>query len=614
VAAAVVTVLVVASTPAGARDGSYGPSGTFVVDPFLADGFLDQAEFRCPKPDSLPPPPKRPKALKDAQGALKKIAGAKALRAFGKSRADHKADAIPASVMTALATGRPAAALAASLSGAELEPKQPRHLVNAAVILIGYGKLEQADGLLAAAGKVGGSGAALGMTAPQQLAAAKAELDVGTGHFSAAETIYRKLLAKLPGMLALDDGLAQSLECQGKRGPAAARRSRAQREMFDYVAEDDPGGDSLPPDIDAGSVDEPSGKDIVSFGGYYHPRNQDDAAAHAPQYQQATDAAHQRAMGFQNQAFSAAGGTSRAGTNYLNYANRVVERDKELARLQAKELQIAHDYSVATGQQGEAQPPCYFSNQHAALWAIVDRTHTNHAELARRSHRLYTALAAGVFDPPSNRMLNLLGDSLVSSFYSSALARAVLVSKTEAQESGNPDCRATSEPAPGTGSETSEDSAPASDPCSAAKYQRIKVKLGSSASAEFNCEGGKVEVVPGKWGIDQAYIGGFGEVGVKWKSGDVTGVTGVKVAIGTKDLPGLPEVGVSGKAGVYVTAGPTKPDRLPTYGETRKGWSVKDWGVRLQATAEVPGPKAGVVSTITKFDNKVDISLVGVFN
>jgi hypothetical protein len=385
--------------------------------------------------------------------------------------------------------------------------------------------------------------------------------------------------------------------------------------MFDYVAEDDPGGDSLPPDIDAGSVDEPSGKDIVSFGGYYHPHNQDDAAAHASQYQQATDAAHQRSLGFQNQATSAAAGTSRAGTDYLNYANRVVERDKELARLQAKELQIAHDYRVATGQQGEGQPQCYFSNQHAALWAIVDQTHTNHADLARRSHHLYTALAAGVSDPASNRMLNLLGDSLVSSFYSSALARAVLVSKTEAQEGGNPDCQAHAEPAPGSGSETPEDSAPASDPCSAAKYERVKIKFGSAVSAEFNCEGGKVEVVPVKWGPDQAYIGAFGEAGVKWKSGDVTAVTGVKVAIGTKGVTGLPEVGIAGKAGFYVTAGRTgTTGKLPPYGETPKSWSVKDWGVRLQATAEVPGPKAGTIATITKFDNKVDISLVGVFN
>jgi hypothetical protein len=607
-----VWALVATAGAATARDGAYSPSGTYVADPDNASFELSQAGYRCPKAVTLPKPPAKAQALKDANAALTKLAGAKALKAFAKSKAYKSADAIPESVMTGMATGRPAAALAASLRGAVLEPTQPRHLINAAVILIGYGDLKQANELVTAAGKMKSTGAALSLTEPQELAAAKAELDVATGHPSLAEQIYRKLVGTDPGILGVNDGLAQALKCQGKLTAAFARHSRGQREMFDYVAAGDPGGDGLPPEVDAGSVDETAGKDIGSFGSYYRPFDQDDAAAHAAALDAASQAAFDRAHGIQMQQSSVPYG-SPAGQNYMLYAQLVLTNDKQSAQLLAAASKVEADFrdDVNLG----LGVPCYYSHQHATLWNFVDSYFNALAAEAHRTHKLGTALAAGVSDPPTNKSLNLGADYTAAILYQGGLAMAAGVADVEKTENSEPTCRANNPtPEPGTGTFTPIDPGADADPCSAGKVERVKIKLGKTVAAEFNCEGGKVEVVPVKYGVDEAYIGAFGEAGVKWKSGDITAVSGVKVSVSTPEIPGLPAVGVSGKAGVYVTVGKSKPGELAPYGETRDHWAVKDWGVRLQGTAEVPGSKIGSVTTITKFDSKVDFTLVGVFN
>jgi hypothetical protein len=410
--------------------------------------------------------------------------------------------------------------------------------------------------------------------------------------------------------------LSQTLQCEHKQPLAAARHARGQREMFDYVADGDPGGDGAPPEVDAGSVDESAGQDIVGFGTYYRPANQDDATAHFASLEADLAAADARTQSLSDY-FNL--GTP-AGNNYWGYARIVLANDKELKRLEAEQTQIELDQYALDPHGGDAgDPRCYFSEHHVAMWDIVDRYFTSFAATARRFHKLATALAAGVHDPVINRDLNVEAQHEVAALYRSVLAAAELVSRPESNENIYPDCRASGPAAVGTGADTPEQPGADADPCSAAKFERVKIKFGSVVSAEFNCEQGKVEVIPAKYGVDQAYIGAFVEAGVKWKSGDVTAVSGVKVAVSTSGVTGLPEVGVSGKAGFYVTVGRDKSgipedSGLQHYGETKGKWEVKDWGIRLQATAEVPGPKAGTVAVITKFDDKTDLSLVGVFN
>ena len=59
--------MLVGGGSADARDASYGPSGTYVVEPLLADTLLDDAAFRCPKPLTLPAPGSVAQARKRAQ-------------------------------------------------------------------------------------------------------------------------------------------------------------------------------------------------------------------------------------------------------------------------------------------------------------------------------------------------------------------------------------------------------------------------------------------------------------------------------------------------------------------------------------------------------------------
>jgi hypothetical protein len=603
-----------------ASDFSYSPSGaayqdSAILDPGLVpDTSLEDAKFRCQAAIKLPPPNgNRAAALGAAKASLRKHAGAAALRKFAASKAYRDPRAIPASVMAAFATGRPAAALAASLRGAELEPRQPRHLVNAAVVLMGYGELKSASGLLAVAAKVKGSGVTLGLTSAQHLRAAQAELAVATGQFKRAESLYRTLAPAIPTRT-INRGLAEALACQGQLVAARARLARSERELFDVVETGDLGGETTPPVVNASPIDESAGKEIVAFGDYYRPVDPDDAAAHQASYAAAAKAAFQRSIDLSNSGLATFATMTPAGQRYRTYAQEVVNRDPEIARLNLVNRQIVDEYINLVTDVTISNNPCFYAVQHAALWANVNQKFTNNEKVARRLHKLYTATAASASDPAANRSLNLAGDSAVASFYYEALTLADLIASAEKREVQAPSCRSNRPPGGGPGQETPEDTTPAADPCSAARFERLKIKFGKTVSAEVNCEGGKIEVVPVKWGIEQAYIGAFGEAGVKWKSGDVTVASGVKLFAGINGVPGLPEVSIGAKAAVYLTSGPKKTTGIPVYGETPQKWAVKDWGIRIQKSVDLPGPKAGIVTTVTKFDDKLDISLVGAFD
>ena len=356
--------------------------------------------------------------------------------------------------------------------------------------------------------------------------------------------------------------------------------------------------------------------DIAKFGTFRRAANPVDAAANEGLYKAAYDAALERPLALSTQADAAfpvgsAEWRGRAAKRWVAYVAARIEADPELERLDAAALALRREWLGRTALV-ESRPACYYSSQHADLWDLHARRAANLEASARRYHRVMTALAAHMGIPGQSLEYNLKADQYVAELYANLMQLVYYTAREEAFEVDVQKCGGGGgAPGGATGQNAPENASPKSDPCTAAKIERIKFKLGATASAEFSCDGGKVEVVPVRWGPDQAYIGAFGEAGVKWKNGDITAVAGVKAAVGTKGIPGLPEVGVSTKIGAYVTAGRVAT-KLPEYGG-QTSWTVKDWGIRIANTAEIPGPVAGKVMTITKFDDKTDISLVGVF-
>ncbi len=609
--------LLVPAATAGAADTVFSPSNVAAWAPDDLDATLDQIDaLRCPRRAALPRPPARAAAIRAGWKALGRLERSSALRAFRASKANRLAAAIPAAVITGVATGRPGAALAASLRGAELEPRQQRHLVNAAVLLLGYGKVREANGLLAAAGRLKASGTPFGIGGAAALTAAQGEVALASGQFAAAERSYRSAARQAPLLAEARLGVAHALKCQGKRAPAARWLRRGQRRI-DKI---EPGQGTDPePAVTVEDLADPKAQlDIARFGNYHRASSPVDAAANEQSYKSAFESASARVLSLGEQedaAFPVSSPLyfSRAATRWGGYVAARIDTDAELRRLEAEEVRLQQEWLDLTGLI-ESRPACYYSAQHAQIWNLHARRYANYEAIARRSHRLLTALAASMGIPGQSRKYNLRADARVAQQFSSFMQLVYYTARTEAAEVAlNPlECGGIAPPGGGGGENAPEDASPASDPCKAARVERLKIKFGSVVSAELNCEGGKVEVVPAKWGIDQAYVGAFGEVGVKWKNGDVTAVTGVKGSIGTDGITGLPTVSVGAKAGVYVTAGRGKG--LPEFGGGSKTtWTVKDYGVRVQATAEIPGGKLGPVATITKFDDKTDISLVGVF-
>ena len=610
--------LLIPVATAGAAETVYSPSDVAVAMPDDLETTLDRVDaLRCPRRTALSRPVARDAAIRGAWKALGRLERPSALRAFRRSRANRSAAVIPASVMAGVATGRPGAALAASLRGAELEPRQQRHLVNAAVLLIGYGRTREANDLLTAAARLKASGAPFGIGGAAALAAAQGEVALAAGQFTQAERSYRSAARQAPLLAEARTGVAHALKCQGKRAPSARWMRRGQRRI-DKV---EPGqeGDPEPAVTVEDLADPGAALDIVRFGNYHRASSNTDAAAFEASYRAEYESASNRvlALGDQEDAAFPVGSpawTSPAAQRWGGYIAARVAGDAELRGLQTEADALQAEWLQLTGLI-ESRPACYYSQQHAQLWNLHARRYANYEARARREHRLLTALAAGIASPGQSRKYNLRADAAVASNFSSFMQLVYYTAREEADEIVRSPLicgGGGAAPGGGSGDNAAEDASPASDPCRVARVERVKIKFGSQVSAEFNCEGGKVEVVPVKWGIDQAYVGAFGELGVKWKNGDVTAVTGVKGSLGTDGIPGLPTVGVGAKAGVYVTSGRGKG--LPEFGGGSKTtWTVKDWGVRVQATAEIPGGKLGPVATITKFDDKTDISLVGVF-
>ena len=592
---------------------------------------LDDAEWAlrftaCPKPLALPKPPKRDAAIAAGWKATAAIVGkrgpaASSLAAARRTKGAAARAKIPNTVVAGVATGSPRAALAASLRGAELEPDNQRHYINAAVLLIGYGRFSEANGLLAAAAKIKTPGGTpFDMGAAAVLRAAQAELALATGRFAKAEAGYRAAAKAAPLMAEARLGVAHALKCQRKLTPAVRWKVRGDRRK-DGTKPDDPVNPSPAVLVEEmGDADLVHGVDLASFGTFRRPANAADGAAAHNDYRAAYQGVDTRFYALLAQENAIRLTYTRALRRWVAFVNERVQSDAKLKAFIAKGDEFQDEWLERT-KLVESRPECYYTDQHTQLFDL----HRRHLEwagaYARHHHRLLTSLAAQVGDPSYSKLLNIRADQFANRLYSGVMQLVYYTVQNEwserADEPPEPDypspCyRGTSGGTP-TGQNKNEDSTPGTDPCSAAKAIRTKIKIGSKVSAEFNCEGGKVEVVPVKWGIDPAYVGLFGEAGVKWKNGDVTAVAGVKTAVSTDGIPGVPPAGVSGKVGVYVTAG--KGKGLPEFGGGSKDtYTVKDYGVRVQSTAEVPLGKAGAVTTITKFDDKIDISLVGVFS
>jgi hypothetical protein len=612
---------------AAGTDVTYSPSDAAVANAgALEDATAALESQTCPKPNAARGAKGRAAAIAAGWKAATAITGGgapgRSLAAARRTKGKAALARIPATVVAGVAGGSPRAALAASLRGAELEPGNQRHYVNAAVLLMGYGRLREADGLLGVAAKLKSpAGAPFDLRASAVLKAAQGELALATGRFAAAESAYRAAAKAAPLMAEARLGVAFALRCRGKLTPAVRWKLRGDRRT-DATKPGDP-ADPEPEVLvePLGDADLVHGRDLASFGTFKRPANAAEGAAARDEYREAYEGPAARARFNQLLAEENAlpFSSSRAVRRWIGFVSERLDRDPKLQEFRARGTALSAEWNERTGKIENA-PQCYITDQHDQLFDF-HRRHLEWAEAyARYHHRLLTSLAAQVGDPVYAKRLNINADQLSDTLYTGVLQLVYYTVRSEKSEGADrpPEqdfpspCYRGAPGGAGSGENRRDDSSPSTDPCSAVKAVRTKIKLGSSVSAEFGCEGGKVEVVPVKWGIDQAYVGMFGEAGVKWKNGDVTAVTGVKASVGTGGLPGLPEVGVSGKVGAYVTAG--KGKGLPEFGGGSKDtYTVKDYGIRIQSTAEIPLGKAGAFTTITKFDDKVDISMVGVW-
>lgn len=590
--------------PAALADQVYSPSDmrAYVPSPFGLSS--SPVGLSCPKKATIPTRAMgRAAALSLADRALRSLASRRALRAFARSKAFANKDFVSQDVMTALQTGRPAGALALELRAARLEPAKPRHILNAAVLLMGFGRTAEAAALVSVASGAKASGAGFGVSEAHQLTAVKAELAALTGSFAAAERLYSSAAAASPLFAEARTGVGLSAYCQNKPAIGAVWVARGSRRL-DAVAPPD-----QPPTVFSNVAEDRDGVDPASFGIVRFPPNPQVAVARHAELKADFDASIARVNQYTADVHALSSSPHKTPSDASQaaaiYANQRLDLDPKLADLRQQQLAPNHTFRTLY-DTGDAGGCPVISTNHVAIVSALQTLYDLDRQIAVRYHHLATALASEIADPFISATLNLQADDYAYTLFQGSVQKVYYLSDLELG------CNSPgADPDPGTPSVAAPDLTAGTTPCDIEKSNRLRFKPpGSAITMEGGCEGGKVEVVVSKFGPSEAYLGYFGEVGTKWKTGDVTVYVGTKASVTSGRLP-LP-VGGNIKMGVYVTAGPNKGG-LPEFGQTSRPWVVKDYGIRLQATAEVQGGN-GTIMTINKWDSKMDLTLVGAFS
>lgn len=139
---------------AGAASWAFSDSHSFYADAWAI--FATSAESQiCSVPAAEPRSMDLDTAMADARAFLDEGAGAGAMEAFDRSPEGSSVEKAKTAAAAALMDGNEAGALAALLVAADLEPDNPRHLVNAAGLLPAFGLASEALAFLAAAEAMG---------------------------------------------------------------------------------------------------------------------------------------------------------------------------------------------------------------------------------------------------------------------------------------------------------------------------------------------------------------------------------------------------------------------------------------------------------------------------
>lgn len=194
-----------------------------------------ETELCAPRPARVRPP-SLGRAVKKAEGLVRRKAGRRALRTFAKSRHARSAPRAMAAAAAATADGKPYAALTAILRARKLKPRDPRPLIAAAPVLTNLGMPNEALSFLKAAAKLKQPRRALfGIKSKAGIANNRGFALLALGQWAAAERELKRAVKISPDLNEAHLNLAHALVCRKKAAEAGkaafigARRTRARQ-------------------------------------------------------------------------------------------------------------------------------------------------------------------------------------------------------------------------------------------------------------------------------------------------------------------------------------------------------------------------------------------------
>lgn len=522
----------------------------FVVpDQYVAQAALEK--YTCVDATPLPQRPGAINAaLVRADSVLAGIESVQARKAFTSSSMYRSAPQLEAAFALAMMNGKPGAALAASLRLARLKP-EPRHLINAAVLLTGFGAADVAYDLLAAA-KTQPLGVMAGIDGTAAWQSAMGAVLLEYGQYAKAKDAYEAALAREPLMATARQGVAKALKCLGDSDAASLWMGRSQTLIdpgVDFVIED--GGEGNPPIWTSpglpGVLDLSKGKKAPAFrayvpppipnipkGGYSIPV----AEEMWPLYEKALEGVPVPPLTY-------------AQEKYFDYVNNAIANDPILVAL-TKESQALGEQLAKINPEST----CMTIDSFDAFWAWISRNYDIARDSAQRSYLIYTAAAANTGDPAFNAYFNDLAAWSVDAAYAGFLYGLMAYSaeaETQAQyvrdDDANPDdddpnCNSTfgsAEPSTQYTSAGPEGTGERSSPCKGmgplGKKDLITIDLpipGSPVKPKLkvNCERVSLSAKFASVGGPYADLGLFASADYQWASQDVVLFAGGFVELG----------------------------------------------------------------------------------
>lgn len=538
---------------------------------YLAQRQLD--DFVCEERQALPArSATRLAALAKAEASLKAIASPAALRTFRNSPIYTSKPQLEGAMALSMLNGSVPAALAASLRLARLS-QDPRHLINAAVLLLAIRAYPEAADLLAWA-KDRPLGLMAGVDGTAAWQSAMGGVLLAYGQFPEAKSAYESALAREPLMATARQGIARSLNCTGEQYLATKWQARSASVvdplplMVDDVVEDgeEPRWSATPRPA---MLDLAAGKKGPAFLPFMPPQGPDLARGeYSVPVATKWDAYNTRnAMGVQLP-FPELTPAQEALDEYLGLS---IGDDPVLQDLDKRSTALGEEL-VAISERSS----CPAVDEFAAYWRWIGDNYRVAIQVADRMHLIYTAAAATTGDPALNAYYNAYADYMVDFVYQQFLFGlmayaaeaendAFLVHlNDDARERGDPpidsNCRASFRN--GSTGGTYVDDGPRgkgqdASPCSAlgsfAKKDILDLALPIPGAPvkpklKINCEAISLSAKFGSIGGPFAEMGLFGGFSYEWFTNDVVINIGAYAELGPLKLKTGPQIRIGADA------------------------------------------------------------------